>query len=199
MKNQFALVALPLLCASAPCFAQEPEYSEPPSSAGAHIAIVTGYDGNKFSGGGASDTLDGVNYGVKLGYDFNVMQYGLLGVEAEATNSTAKLDFGGGDTVKMGRDLYIGGRLKFDVSEAVALYLKGGYTNAEVKATSAGLVAKTTVDGWRLGAGAEFKLTSKFFGLVEYRYSNYGSYDDGFGTRVKFERHQGIAGLGYRF
>jgi outer membrane immunogenic protein len=198
MTLRMGLAAVAVLV-SAPAFAQDSEYQEPASSAGAHVAIVAGYDGTKASGGGASDTLDGVAYGVKLGYDFSVMEHGLLGAEVEYTQSTAKFDAGGGDTLKMSRDIYIGGRLKFDVSDSVALYLKGGYTNAGVKATSGGLTAKTDIGGWRVGAGAEVKLGGPLFGLVEYRYSNYGTFDDGFGTRVKIERHQATAGLGYRF
>jgi outer membrane immunogenic protein len=198
MNSRFALAAVLSFAVTGPAFAQEAEY-QPTSSAGAHVAVVTGYDSTKFSGGGASDSINGITYGVKLGYDFSVMEHGLLGVEAEVTDSSAKFDAGGGDTLKMGRDIYFGGRVKFDVSETVALYVKGGYTNAELKATSGGLTAKTNVDGWRIGAGAEFQLTNNLFGLVEYRYSNYGKYSDGAGTTVKVDRHQGIAGLGYRF
>ena len=196
---RFVLAAVLPLVVTAPAFAQEAEYEPAPSSAGAHIAVVAGYDSVKGSSGGVSDDLNGVAYGVKLGYDFSVMEHGLLGVEAEVTNSSAKADLGFGDTLKVGRDLYLGGRLKFDVSDSIALYVKGGYTNAELKVESGGLTAKGTVDGWRLGAGAEIKLSEKIFGLVEYRYSNYGTYSDGAGTTLKIERHQGIAGLGYRF
>ncbi len=196
---RFVLAALLPMAIAAPAFAQEAEYQDAPSSAGAHVAVITGYDGMKVSGGGASDKLDGVAYGVKLGYDFNVMEHGLLGVEAEYTQSTAKVDAGGGDSLKLSRDIYIGGRLKFDVSETVALYVKGGYTNAGLKATSGGVSDKTNLDGWRIGAGAEFKLSGSLIGLVEYRYSNYGKYDLGIGVPAKVERHQAIAGVGYRF
>ena len=36
-----------------------------------------------------SDKLDGIAYGLKLGYDFNVIDHGLLGVEAQVSQSTA--------------------------------------------------------------------------------------------------------------
>lgn len=190
-----AATVVPLLIA-APAFAQDGGSS---SSAGAHVAVVAGYESLKASSGGVSESLNGATYGIKLGYDFSVMEHGLLGAEVELTNSTAKFDAGFGDTLKVGRDIYIGGRAKLDVSETFAVYVKAGYTNAELKATSGGLAAKATMDGWRIGAGAELKLTDKLFGLVEYRYSNYGSYDIGTGSPVKVQRHQGTAGLGYRF
>ena len=55
------------------------------------------------------------------------------------------------------------------------------------------------MDGWRVGAGAGIKLGGPFMGLVEYRYGNYVTYGLGFATPVKIERHQAIAGVGYRF
>ena len=198
MKMRFAFAALLPLVAATPALAQEVEYVEPTSSAGAHVATVAGYDSLKGSSGGVSDNLNGVAYGIKLGYDFSVMEHGLLGVEAEITNSTAKFDSGFGDTLKIGRDLYFGGRVKFDVSDTIALYVKGGYTNAELKVASGGLTAKGTVDGWRVGVGTEVKLSEKLFGLGEYRYSNYGTFSDGAGSSFKVERHQVMAGLGYR-
>lgn len=197
MKLRYALAVL-AVAVSAPAFAQE-VYDEPVTSAGGHIAVVGGYDRTLASASTGSDTLDGVAYGVKLGYDFNVIDHGLLGVEVEASQSTAKFDNGLGETLKMGRDFYAGVRLKVDVSETIALYVKGGYTNANVSATAGGAAARATMDGWRVGAGAEIKLGGPFMGLVEYRYSNYGSYGLGFATPVKIVRHQAIAGLGYRF
>lgn len=197
MKVRFVLAAV-AVAVSTPGFAQE-VYDEPVTSAGGHIAVVAGYDGTMASASTGSDTLDGVAYGVKLGYDFNVIDHGLLGVEVELNQSTAKFDNGLGDTLKMGRDLYAGVRLKVDVSETIALYVKGGYTNASLTATTGGAAASATMDGWRVGAGAEIKLGGPFMGLVEYRYSNYGTYGLGFATPVKIERHQAVAGAGYRF
>jgi opacity protein-like surface antigen len=90
-------------------------------------------------------------------------------------------------------------RLKVDVSQTIALFVKAGDTNAKVSATAGGVAANATMDGWRVGAGAGIKLGGPFMGLVEYRYGNYVTYGLGFATPVKIERHQGIAGVGYRF
>jgi outer membrane immunogenic protein len=89
--------------------------------------------------------------------------------------------------------------LKVDVSQTIALFVKAGDTNAKVSATAGGVAANATMDGWRVGAGAEIKLGGLFMGLIEYRYSNYVTYGLGFATPVKIERHQAIAGVGYRF
>jgi hypothetical protein len=75
------------------------------TSAGGHIAVVTGYDATMASASTGSDRLDGIAYGVKLGYDFNVIDHGLLGVGAQASQSTAEFDDGLGDTLKFCRDI----------------------------------------------------------------------------------------------
>jgi hypothetical protein len=75
------------------------------TSAGGHIAVVTGYDATMASASTVSDKLDGIAYGLKLGYDFNVIDHGLLGVEAQVSQSTAEFDNGLGDTLKFCRDM----------------------------------------------------------------------------------------------
>lgn len=181
-----------------PLFAQEFS-DEAVSSAGGHIAVLAGYDRTLASSRTGSNAIDGVAYGVKLGYDFSVIDHGLLGVEVELGQSSTGFDDGKGNTLKMGRDMYFGARLKVDVSETIALYVKGGYTNAGASATSASSTVRATMEGWRVGAGAEIKLGGPFTGLIEYRYSNYGTYGLGFAAPIKIERHQAVAGLGYRF
>jgi len=197
MKYYFVLV--PLVAAMPmPIFAQEFR-DEPVNSAGGHIAVLAGYDRTVATSRTGSDALDGVAYGVKLGYDFSVIDHGLLGIEVELGQASTSFDDGKRNTLNMGRDFYLGARLKVDVSQAVALYIKGGYTNTAVSATSASSTVSATMEGWRVGAGAEIKLGGPFTGLVEYRYSNYGTYGLGFAAPIKIERHQAVAGLGYRF
>ena len=99
--------------------------------------------------------------------------------------------------------LLLRGRLGFVVGGRTLLYAKGGYTNAgfDTRYTSPNSTPaidihdKDHVDGWRLGAGAEVKLTDKFYLKGEYRYSNYSSDDAG----IDAKRHQVVGGVGVRF
>lgn len=148
---------------------------------------------------------DGVVYGVQFGYD---VQAGgaILGFEGEATGATTR-DTARGVLVaddrlraKAGRDLYVGGRVGFLATPRTMIYAKGGYTNARFDttydSTATGRIEDhATVDGWRVGAGAETKLNDKIYVKAEYRYSKYD--DDNSG--IDAHRHQVLAGVGVRF
>ncbi|ATE63330.1 outer membrane protein [Rhizorhabdus dicambivorans] len=143
---------------------------------------------------------DGVHYGLGAGYDFQAGG-ALVGIEAEAADSSVK-QCAGSRTVadprvcaKTGRDLYVGGRLGTVVGGRTLLYAKGGYTNAQAKLTSNDgttqtTLGKTNLDGYRVGAGAEYAIGQNSYVKTEYRYSNY---ENG------FSRHQVVAGFGFRF
>lgn len=169
------------LTAAAPALAQ----TAPTAPAGARVEALVGYDAVKGSG----ETEDGLLYGLGVGYDFGGTGTVGFGIDAEASDSTVKE---GDDTasVKAGRDLYAGGRLNFALSDSATLYAKAGYTNAQVKYEFAGEEDKETLDGYRLGAGAQFGLTDRAYVGGEYRYSNY---------EQGVERHQVAMTLGTRF
>ncbi|MET3724707.1 outer membrane protein [Sphingomonas trueperi] len=206
MRTKLSIAALIATTAfAAPAFAQ----SQDQSFNGSHVEVITGWDHvNDKSSYDASK--DGVTYGGNIGYD---IQRGstVFGVEGEVSGSSISdrsgdvLTAGDRLRVKAGRDLYVGGRLGFLAGPRTLIYAKAGYTNAQfitdydspATATAPALSfrQRDNYDGWRLGAGAEFKLTDKVFAKAEYRYSNYGSQANG----VDPERHQIITGLGVRF
>ncbi|MGH6783773.1 MAG: outer membrane protein, partial [Sphingomicrobium sp.] len=119
---------------------------------------------------------------VGAGYDFAVGNGAALGVDVEASDSTTDVDI-----VSTGRDLYAGARATFAVSPTANVYVKGGYTNARIKADGLG---SANGDGFRLGAGAQLSIGGKAYVGGEYRYSNYES---------DFSRHQLAAVIGTRF
>ncbi|SFJ80244.1 outer membrane immunogenic protein [Sphingomonas sp. NFR04] len=204
MRTKLSIAILAATTAfAAPAFAQ----SQDQSFAGSHAEVIAGWDRvNDKSSYDASK--DGVTYGGNIGYD---IQRGstVFGVEGEVTGSTISdrssnvLNAGDRLRVKAGRDLYVGGRLGFVAGPRTLIYAKAGYTNAQFitdysspnTTPALDLRERDNYDGWRLGAGAEFKLTDKVFAKAEYRYSNYGSQNNG----VDPERHQIITGLGVRF
>jgi outer membrane immunogenic protein len=125
---------------------------------------------------------DGVLLGVGAGYDVAVTNTVSLGVDAEASDSTAKKD-----GVSTRRDLYAGGRVNFAVSPKANLYVKGGYTNARFRQSGFG---SENLDGFRLGAGGQYSVGGKAYVGAEYRYSNY---------ELGVDRHQVALTVGTRF
>jgi outer membrane immunogenic protein len=148
--------------------------------AGGRAEVVTGYDALDSNSNGLG-TLDGVLYGVALGYD---IQHGniVLGFEGEIADSTGKA-FG----VETDRDIYLGARLGTVIGGSALAYVKAGYTNAAIDIPGFG---SETGSGIRAGAGVEYKLGGQLFVKGEYRYSNYEG---------DVERHQIVGGLGIRF
>ena len=167
------------------------------------------------------ESIEGVGYGIGAGYDFDLG--GLVaGVEAEYSDSSAKQE--ADETldgipftsrIATGRDIYVGGRIGFRAAPSTLIYAKGGYTNTSIEyaAKSSGdrFDLDSNVDGWRLGAGVEQLLGPNLYGKVEYRYSNYNNLDfsddfnfedfesEDFGTDIDLDRHQIMAGIGFRF
>src|SRR5258707_10823576 len=88
--------------------------------AGFRVEGLVGYDRPGTDGFHES----GVLFGLGAGYDIALGNTVSLGIDAEATDSTAKKD-----GVSTGRDLYAGGRVNFGISPKANLYIKGGYTN----------------------------------------------------------------------
>ncbi|MEM8826622.1 MAG: outer membrane beta-barrel protein [Pseudomonadota bacterium] len=136
---------------------------------------------------------DGFLYGGRIGYDLALPFSPKLsvGVDAEVTDSTGEIEFGFGAIgedfdIDVGRDLYIGGRVSYDVIDRLTAYGTVGYTNLEVLTE----FDDETLDGIRLGAGLQFQLLGSIYVLGEYRYSNYES---------DVSRNQVISGIGYRF
>lgn len=144
---------------------------------------------------------DDLMYGIAAGYDKQIGK-AVIGAEVEYSDSSNKTCDDGAKTAadpllcaKAGRDLYVGGRVGTAIGANTLLYAKAGYTNADAKFTSDNgtdetTLAKSHLDGVRVGAGVEHKLGGKAYIKGEYRYSNY---------ERGIERHQALAGVGIRF
>ena len=173
---------------AAPAFAQDVPVEDAPFT-GPRIEALAGYD----HANGRGDSRDGIVYGGAIGYDAQVGGV-ILGVDGEYTDATTRY------CAKTGRDLYAGGRIGYAISPVAMVYAKAGYTNASVKTryTTATTVNNDSdkLDGYRVGAGIEYKMGSNAYVKGEYRYSNYANPD---AFRYDLERHQVLAGVGYRF
>jgi outer membrane immunogenic protein len=176
--------------------AQDPVTASP--FTGLKVEGLVGYDRLKVP----NDHTSGVLYGAGIGYDAQVGGM-VLGVEGEASGSTASQCVSGvnrtGDRLcaKLGRDLYVGGRIGAAVAPSTLLYAKAGYTNARLRLTyTDNLTGATNFnlhenrDGWRIGGGVEQAVGSNAYVKAEYRYSTY---------KGNFDKHQVVAGVGVRF
>jgi outer membrane immunogenic protein len=165
---------------------------------GPRIEVLGGWDHPTTQAG----KDDGFAYGVAAGYDFQVGR-AVLGAEGEWSDSTSKSCVNGFTIANdrlcagTGRDLYVGGRVGVAVAPSTLLYAKAGYTNAQVRLRYTGVTGgpdsfrdHENLDGVRVGAGIEQKLTRTAYVKAEYRYSNY---------EQGVERHQVLGGVGVRF
>ncbi|NIJ21855.1 outer membrane immunogenic protein [Sphingomonas naasensis] len=181
------LITLAASAAASPAFAQDAPFNGP------RVEIIAGWDHSNLP---TADMSDGLTYGGAIGYD---VQRGntVFGVESEITGST--IDRGHQITPDtsirgaIGRDLYVGGRVGVAVAPNTLIYAKGGYTNVrsylDYHSPTFNQDGSGIQGGYRVGAGAEVKLTEKTYIRSEYRYSDYGGND----------RHQVVGGVGIRF
>lgn len=195
------LLAAALLAGTAatPAFAQDAPINT--AATGPRVEALLGYDMPE-------DIDNGLLYGVGVGYDF-ALGNAQAGVEAEWTDTNSdscrrNVDIQGDRLCSgPGRDLYVGGRLGIASFGGSALYVKGGYTNQRLRLDYNSNVTNgagsfnigENLDGVRVGAGVElgiptFGLGSAAFLKGEYRYSNY---------EQGYEKHQAVAGVGFRF
>lgn len=214
------LVAGTTALVAVPAMAQESD----DKFTGPRVEALVGYDdvraGSSVDDDGNDNndqSIDGVNYGIGIGYDID-LGGAVLGLEGEYTDSTAKTEFDNGDfegfgfgRVDAGRDLYVGARIGAKVQPDLLLYAKGGYTNAKLNVLANDGVTEYDedydLDGYRIGAGAEYALSNNTFVKLEYRYSNYqegevdfdGDLPDSDRFDVDLDRHQVMAGFGMRF
>jgi outer membrane immunogenic protein len=192
--RKYILVALLAGTVATPAFAQTPG-----NFSGLRVEGIVGYDTTDVEGEGS----DGIVYGAQVGYDAQTGGM-VIGVEGEASDSTvdecvADVDITGDELcADAGRDLYVGGRVGGAISPNVLLYGKAGYTNARVAldyedgtaGTTADFEEGENLDGLRVGGGLEFALGPNAYAKTEYRYSNY---------EQGFDKHQVVAGFGFRF
>ncbi len=222
MKKGLALL---LAAGSAAALAAPAAAQEDQSFTGPWVAGVAGYDKNQAGSTTDDDanenndqSAEGLVWGGAVGYDVDLGSM-VIGGEAELTTSTADTNSLDGDPenfglgrVDAGRDIYVGARAGFKATPSTLLYAKAGYTNARYGFLgSDGEVSERRsidTDGWRVGAGVEQKLGSNAFAKLEYRYSNYskGEVDfenpdipDSSNFDVDLDRHQVVAGVGWRF
>lgn len=176
------------LAAAAMTLFATPAMAQTDSFDGARVGVLAGVSGDDTPFDSAEFT-----YGGAIGYDFAVSDAFLLGVEADI--ASVAIDTGGVDVDN--RQLSAAVRGTFPVSPAAAVFVSGGYTNLEFSEDDFGI--SVDYDGFRVGGGAEFNISSRAYASVEYRYSQYDLGDFG-GVDLGSEGvNSALVGLGLRF
>jgi outer membrane immunogenic protein len=196
--KKYLLLTLPAMAFAAPAFAQDAA-----PVGGLRIEATVGYDNigvedDDFTSDDPrvaqpGGDIDGAVFGGTIGYDF-AMGPMMLGIDAEVTETTGDREFFAivtGTTpravaqVDFGRDLYVGGRATFAMSETINAYVKAGYTNlrASLSVTDDAVQAvlddledsdlDTNLDGIRGALGFAYSPEGRAYYGVEFRYSNY--------------------------
>ena len=218
-------IAILLAAGSAMALAVPAHAQDDRGFSGPWVAGVGGYDKNQAGDTTDDDfnadndqSAEGVVWGGAVGYDMDLGTM-VIGAEAELTESTADTRSLEGDpetfglgSVEAGRDIYVGARAGFKATPGTLVYAKAGYTNARYGflGTDGEVEDEQHIDtdGWRVGAGVEQKLGSNAFAKIEYRYSNYSNAEVDFEPEgipdtdpfdVDIDRHQIVAGVGWRF
>lgn len=146
------------------------------------------------------DKRDAAVAGVFTGYDKQVAPNIVLG--AEAGFQIAADDHLGPTGANAARidplhSFDLSARAGYVLGADNLLYVRGGYQNSRARVTNTLANVTTsnqqTFDGWFAGGGAERKLFDNVSARLEYRYSDLGS------ENRKFDRHQVLAGISYRF
>jgi outer membrane immunogenic protein len=147
-----------------------------------------------------SDSDDGLLYGVEAGYDFQMSEHVVLGIYGGFDMSDTKRcgPLFGNDEACL--------KVRRNLTDAVMVYAKGGYSNGRIKATYEDFGDPTNNDsasesrgGIHVGAGLELALGTMAYAKIEYVYTDYKSFllDDF--TKGDFDRSQVIGGIGIRF
>ena len=215
--KRFALSAAAVMGLSAPAFAADVVYQEPPapapiiesapvsSWAGPYAGVPLGYG---FSGS-AETSVGGVTNDIGtsgwLGGAFGGFnaQNGQFVYGAEADVNYSGVDgSNAGETARSRLDGSLRGRLGYAINDDVLVYGTAGVAAERLRVTD-GLGARDTnmMVGYTVGAGTDVKLTDDVFARAEYRYSDYGSENFNLTapTSVDSSNHRVTVGLGIKF
>lgn len=179
-------------------------------------------EGDEFLTG--SDNDSGLTYGVELGFDAQVGSSLVLGAYAGADFSDSGIC---GELIEddlactgIERTFTIGARAGVPLGERSLVYVKGGFSHGKLETTydfdvtdndddTPGAIAEfsDTLGGYHVGGGVEVGVTQSLYLKLEYLYTDYGSQSYLLGDdaaedptiKVGSDRHQVVAGVGFRF
>ncbi|MEJ5080454.1 MULTISPECIES: outer membrane protein [unclassified Ochrobactrum] len=188
---------------------------------GAYLGGQIGYGWGKsqFSDidGSANLKPDGFLGGLYAGYNFDLGNSVVLGVDGDVTYNNLKKRFSetdaDGDFDSVETKLRWSGAVRARAGYAVDRflpYIAGGVAFGQIKNSATSIVggvedsfsSSKTHTGWTAGAGVDYAATDNVILRLEYRYTDYGhkNFDvDGVDTRNKFKTNEIRLGVAYKF
>jgi outer membrane immunogenic protein len=169
---------------------------------GLYLGGLVGYGwGNADTDNGDFDA-DGFLGGVFTGYNYQLPNNVVVGIEGDVTYHDQS-GSGGAPTTSVDTDWNgtLRGRLGYAFDRFMP-YVTGGLAVGNVEASEGGTSDSTTAVGWTAGAGVETAITDNIVGRVEYRYTDLGSDNFTLGTTapdVDVSSHSVLVGLGFKF
>ena len=156
---------------------------------------------------------DGFGLGAEVGYDALIGGKAIIGASAGAEWATTKecgAVFGDDEAcLKLGRNFTLGARIGAAVTPQALLYVKGGYSNGQLKltyedfdASGVDTIGKANRGGFHFGLGGEFNVSKTGYVKAEVVRTNYNDYDqsDEFAAvKLDARRTQALLGFGMRF
>jgi outer membrane immunogenic protein len=149
----------------------------------ARATVTTG--GTTLGGSGNDDSFA---IGGQIGYDFKVSPNFVIGAEGSFTTP--------------GRTFGLTGRAGVLATPNTLVYAKGGWVNSRYDVEIGADSVRRNRDGWTIGGGVEQMLAQNVSARVEYRYSDFKSFNGTAGGNafsVNPDRHQVMAGVNFRF
>jgi outer membrane immunogenic protein len=156
---------------------------------------------------------DGFGLGAEVGYDLALGNKAIIGAYAGAEWASTKECsevFGNDEAcLKLGRNFTLGARLGATVTPQALVYVKGGYSNGQLKATYEDFAdsdfntsEKANRDGFHLGLGGEYNVSETGYVKAEVVRTNYNdadSSDEFVEAKLDARRTQVLVGFGLRF
>jgi outer membrane immunogenic protein len=157
---------------------------------------------------------DGFGLGAEVGYDAALgAGKAIIGAYAGAEWATTKECsevFGDDEAcLKLGRNFTLGARIGAVVTPQALIYVKGGYSNGQLKATyedfgdsDFNTSEKANRGGFHLGLGGEYNVSETGYVKAEVVRTNYNdadSSDEFVDAKIDARRTQAVVGFGLRF
>lgn len=173
-------------------------------------AVVYGWDGaylGKYGGatwlrgrldGGDRDTDTAFTLGGFAGWNKQLDNNIVLGIEGDFGYDWNGKKF---DGVEAGTDWNGSARARVGYAwDNMLIYGAGGWTaaNAYVDPAGSNNSKEKVLNGYTLGAGVDYKFTDNIFARAEYRFNDFGTENIG-GTKVDFQQHKTLLGVGFKF
>lgn len=147
--------------------------------------------------GSAKQDFDGGVVGGFVGYNWQLSNGFVVGLEGDVDYNFNKEDVGGGD---IGTDWAgsVRGRVGYAFDRAL-VYGAAGWTVTNGFAKGSGTDENKAFNGWTVGAGVDYAVTNNLFLRGEYRYNDFGDKDIIPGLNADLDQNVVKVGLGVKF